>query len=68
VYIQAVHFDPEAGPSMPRLSSSLIVSAIEVIRLRKDFPSVTQKATVIFLSETPNVSQNIQKYNFARLI
>jgi len=53
---------------MPRLSSSLVVSAIEVRRLRKDFPSVTQKATVIFLFEMPNVSQNIQKYNFARLI
>jgi hypothetical protein len=53
---------------MPRLSSSLIVSAVEVRRLRKDCPSVTQQATVVFLSEMPNVSQNIQKYNFARLI
>jgi hypothetical protein len=53
---------------MPRLSSSPIGSATEVSRLRKDLPSVTQKVTVIFLSEMPNVSQNIQKYNFARLI
>jgi hypothetical protein len=53
---------------MPRLSSSLIVLATEVRRLRKEHPSVTQKATVIFLSEMANVPQNIQKYNFAHLV
>jgi hypothetical protein len=51
---------------MPRLSSNLIVSAIEVRRMRKKLSFCTKKATVIFLSEMPNVSQNM--HNFARLI
>jgi hypothetical protein len=63
-YTQAVHFDSEAGQSTLRLSSSLIVSAIEVRRLRKDLPSVTQKATVIFLSEAETCFHNEGGQNY----